>query len=102
MTSQPPPDFTASQLDFSQFHPLDHRLWQCSGYPGGKRTHLQYRWQFQWRDEIGRWLLCPLGRHAWVTWWRRGDDGRLQEGDSRTCQRCGTDEGPHANLWGSP
>jgi hypothetical protein len=57
------------KLDFSQFHPLDHSVRNCRGYPGGWRTHLKYRWEFQWEARLRRRLLCPLGRHQWSQWW---------------------------------
>ena len=54
------------KLDFSQFHPLDHSLARCHGYPGGWRAHLRYRWEFQWREDlVTRWLHLT-GRHHWI------------------------------------
>jgi hypothetical protein len=63
------------KLDFSEFHPLDHSVWECRGYPGGRRVHLRYRWDFQWRDELHAKFLCPLGRHRRVEWFGRGESG---------------------------
>jgi hypothetical protein len=71
MTPGGPPD--TKRLDFSQFHPLDHYLWQCTGYPGGHRRHLAYRWEFEWRHRLRSRTLCRLGRHSPVQWWRRYD-----------------------------
>lgn len=70
-----PPDFTRAELDFSEYHPLDHSLWRCEHYPGGHRRHLQYRWEFQWHSRIRRWTRCPLGLHRWVQAWRRDPRG---------------------------
>lgn len=63
------------KLDFSEFHPLDHSVWECRGYPGGRGRHLEYRWKFQWRDELHAKFLCPLGRHERVEWFGRGKSG---------------------------
>lgn len=75
------------KLDFSQFHPLDHSVLACRGYPGGRRRHLAYRWEFQVRDQVLRWVLCPFRRHRWVTWWRG------QQEDGVTCARCEKERG---------
>ncbi len=72
------------ELDFTGFHPLDHTVWACRGYPGGRRTHLAYRWDFQWRDKLRKWFLCPVNRHIPVTWWGQGRTGI-------SCQACGKD-----------
>jgi hypothetical protein len=71
-------------LDFSQFHPLDHSVWECRGYPGGRRRHLQYRWDFQWRDRLRGMTLCLIGKHAWVHWWR----GQTGESAGIVCRGC--------------
>lgn len=61
-------------IDFSQFHPLDHPLSRCHGYPGGWRTHLKYRWEFQWREDlVTRWLHL-IGRHHWIAFAARKVD----------------------------
>jgi hypothetical protein len=53
-------------LDFSQFHPIDHNVLECRGYPGGRRRHLRYRWIFHVQPWLRvRWLHAT-GRHAWV------------------------------------
>lgn len=59
------PGFTS--IDFSEFHPLDHSLKNCIGYPGGRLRHLKYAWNYQWREEVYRRTLCRVGRHedAW-------------------------------------
>ena len=54
------------QIDFSEFHPLDHPLHRCVGYPGGWRRHLTYRWEFQWRNDVTTWARHRVGRHTWV------------------------------------
>jgi hypothetical protein len=59
-------------IDFSEFHPLDHPLHRCQGYPGGWRRHLSYRWQYQWKDAIRAQTLCRCGRHRWITMRRPG------------------------------
>jgi hypothetical protein len=64
------------KLDFSQFHPLDHTVWECTGYPGGRRRHLKFRWQFVWKDKLRAMTFCRVGRHSWAKWWdRQGNTG---------------------------
>jgi hypothetical protein len=75
-------------LDFSEFHPLDHSAWACRGYPGGRRRHLRYRWDFQWRDQFRGKTLCLIGRHRWVQWWR----GQTGEPMGTTCLGCGKEK----------
>lgn len=41
------------ELDFSIFHPLDHTLEQCAGYPGGRARH----------QELNA-LFGPEGEHS--------------------------------------
>lgn len=57
------PRVEGKKVDFSGFHPLDHLLYQCRNYPGGWRTHLKYRWQFQWRSAIYSKTKCLVGWH---------------------------------------
>jgi hypothetical protein len=85
--SEPPPDYTGMNLDFSEFHPLDHSLWRCAGFPGGRRRHLSYRWQFQWGAEVRQRTLCVLRMHAWVRGWRRTDGEWTQL--PAACLSCG-------------
>lgn len=57
------------QLDFTQFHPLDHwvgtRL--CRSYHGGAIQHLRLKWWYQWSEPLlwlpHRMFMCPFGRH---------------------------------------
>lgn len=57
------------QVDFSQFHPLMHRIGSktCRGYYGGTRRHLQIWWWYKFDykpvDLWHRWVLCHLNRH---------------------------------------
>ena len=60
------------KLDFSEFHPLDHTLLGCRGYPGGWRRHLEYRWDFTTGPALRERTLCRLGRHRATQWWSRG------------------------------
>lgn len=70
----PPP----KRLDFSEFHPLDHRpgTAECRNYPGGVRRHVQYEWHFRTgpriRSFLGRHTLCHVGRHDPEVWFRGG------------------------------
>lgn len=85
--TEPPPEVPViKHLDFSQYHPLGHTLWACQGWPGGRRRHLEYRWDFQWRDWLRGKTLCLLGKHAWVQWFR-GRERNVYAGT--TCKACG-------------
>lgn len=65
-----PTDFPERpRIDFSAFHPLDHSLLRCFGYPGGWRRHLGYRWEFIWGPQLGRIFLCSVGRHRYTPYW---------------------------------
>lgn len=60
------------ELDFSEFHPLDH--WPGCGYcrslPGGVRNHLALAWAYKWPDLLARRTRCRVGWHRWVRGWR--------------------------------
>jgi len=58
------------KLDFSKFHPLDHSVWLCMGYPGGIRRHIEYAWLFRWEPALARVLLCSIGLHRWCEGWK--------------------------------
>jgi hypothetical protein len=69
-----PPDPEDVQLDFSQWHPLDH--WsgtaRCRTLYGGWRWHLRIAWEFKWRGQLRTHTLCKLGRHgAYVSGYSR-------------------------------
>lgn len=70
------------KLDFSEFHPLDHSVLRCNGFPGGRRRHLEYRWSYQWSESVKRWTLCVAHRHQWTTWHGRNGD------TSVSCRNC--------------
>lgn len=90
MTENSPPEIKS--LDFSEFHPLDHSVWRCTGFPGGRKRHLHYRWDFQWRDRLRSWTLCRLGRHRPVQWWGRtpaeADAGLPMTSRGWSCAAC--------------
>lgn len=58
------------KLDFSEFHPLDHNLRDCIGYPGGRWRHIKYRWEFQLREEVRARTTCKLGLHLYGPAWK--------------------------------
>lgn len=57
------PTIDAANLNVDDFHPLDHVLAECTGYPGGRRRHLTYQWEFQTRPRLHAATLCRLGFH---------------------------------------
>lgn len=64
------------ELDFSQYHPLDHWPFsaRCRDHYGGGRHHLRIAWRFRRRDEVvgvfARVSTCVIGRHKWQVWRR--------------------------------
>lgn len=74
-----------TKIDFSEFHPLDHRLWErrCwsrqiqPGYDqpiyGGPAHHLRLLWVYVYRDNLDCWIhkyfLCRFGKHMMVENW---------------------------------
>lgn len=55
-------------IDFSEFHPLDHSLIKCRGYPGGRRRHLEFSWDFIWKDRVRGQTVCRVGFHDFQVW----------------------------------
>jgi hypothetical protein len=74
-----PPKVDPKKLDFSEFHPLMHRLGsrECRSYYGGPKRHVQiwwwYKFEYKPKNVWHRWVLCRLGRHVPMTGWSRAD-----------------------------
>lgn len=77
------PDFNDVDLDFSEFHPLDHLPWQCGGLPGGWRKHVALAWEFKWHPWLVAQTACRLGRHQMINWFAQ--DGTFA---NRSCEYC--------------
>lgn len=66
------------ELDFSEFHPLDH--WPggayCRSLPGGTRNHLALTWRFRRKQQLiqpfHRVFRCWWGKHQWALWQTAG------------------------------
>jgi hypothetical protein len=87
------------QLDFSQFHPLDHfpGTRRCRSLPGGTLNHLVMDWQYRRQDQLRALTLCKIGRHGYGGVWQVRDDEdrknwRDREPDFEVCQSCGKDK----------
>ena len=79
------------KLDFSEYHPLDHSVFECKGYPGGKRRHLQYRWEFQVEPAISAAFhkpLCAVGLHDSEPWWQGSEFGEGVKPKGYMCRHC--------------
>lgn len=85
-----PPSF--NELDFSEYHPLDHypATRYCRLLPGGTRRHLEYMWDFKWRRDLHRAFVCPWGRHKYTKHWSRNRSGETREW--RACTYCSKTE----------
>ncbi len=70
------------KLDFSEFHPLDHSVFSCYGYPGGVERHLALMWKYQLKDAVGRNTLCRIGIHDYVDFFDSNDKTFV------SCSRC--------------
>jgi len=79
-----PPNINFDKIDFSGFHPLDHSLLECQGYPGGRRRHLEYWWDFKTKPELRAQTLCRLGMHSMTTLWK----GRENPVSFQACRYC--------------
>ena len=87
MSAPEPP--VIRHIDYSEYHPLDHSVWRC-GWPGGRRRHLRYRWEYQWRSRLRSATLCRLGCHDPIEWFGHAPDGSvLRAGVS--CADCDKD-----------
>ena len=83
-----PPEFPdVADITYDEFHPLGHPLWECGSWHA-VRLHLAYGWRFKWPADLRRVLLCPLGGHRYMQWWRTGTDGQTVPGPV-SCEACG-------------
>lgn len=81
------------KLDFSEYHDLFHSLWECRGYPGGRRRHINYLWDFKYRDRLRELTLCKIGRHIYVDWFLTVGPGELGGPPvGRSCLACWDDD----------
>lgn len=78
-----PPQIDPEKLDFSEFHPLDHSLFQCDD----KKKHWKLVWEFKWSGEIKRWTLCKIGIHNVGTVFKFKDGKPYKVW--RSCIHCG-------------
>lgn len=62
-----------SEIDFSQFHPLDH--WPgspyCRSLPGGFKNHMELYVDLKLAEDFRwiRWPLCLIGKHKFFVWY---------------------------------
>ena len=78
-----------SDLDFSEFHPLDHHILDpyCWGWAGGIPRHIQLWWDYQFMQDPWplRWWhrrQCARGNHEVTPYWDSKDlKGRMPEWD---------------------
>lgn len=77
-------NFDGYTLDFSQFHPLDHRPGdqRCRQLPGSWRNHLALAWRFKWSKTVAVATLCRARLHQPVQAWSN------KHGDHTMCKNC--------------
>lgn len=62
------------QFDFSEFHPLDHGIWDpvCWGWAGGIPRHINlwrlYQFQWPWQPYFAK-RSCNKGLHNVFVYW---------------------------------
>jgi hypothetical protein len=85
-----PPDLRGKTLDFSEFHPLDHRIWEahCRGLPGGRRRHFELRWSYITKPALRSWTTCRMGWHESAQVWRCDPPG-IPASTYTACFHCG-------------
>lgn len=76
-----PPEIDPNKLDFSQFHPLDHYLWEpyCRELYGGPLNHAQLWWEYKATHWLHEKTLCRIGLHTYTETWKREQDGTYDE-----------------------
>lgn len=100
-TPAAPPDIR--RLDFSRFHPQDHRAFarRCRSLPGGGPRHLRDWWDYRFEHHphiiIGRLACKALQRHEYAESWhahkatpaqRAGLERRPMYSDGASCLWC--------------
>jgi hypothetical protein len=90
MEYREPPNLAGTRLDFSEFHPLDHGVWEarCGELPGGRRRHIDLQWTYVVRPAVYAATSCRLGRHNPGQAWERGSGGDRQV-TWTLCVHCG-------------
>jgi hypothetical protein len=90
-----PPHIDPERLDFSIWHPIDHRPFdrRCREFYGGGRRHLYLLWEFKWEipTKIGIWTHCKRGSHEWGSWFKGAGPGNPPVYGGRMCVRCHKD-----------
>lgn len=91
----PPSEEQLRNLDFSEFHPLDH--WpgsaRCHEFFGGWRHHLRITWAFRRKPQLLAATRCRLGWHRPTTAFR--PSARVMW---RSCHDCGRRLGPNQPM----
>jgi len=92
------PEDRALELDFSEFHPLDHSVLssECSEYPGGRMRHASLYYQYPltgwFLREVWARVACPFGFHRFTqeTWTRSSAEDAWRT--FTACAACGEHE----------
>lgn len=84
------PKIDPDKLDFSQWHPLDHRPLskRCRDHYGGFRNHMNLLWDFKWdmHSKVKKVTHCFWGRHHSSPHWRGdGTPGSLKYAGQMCC-----------------
>jgi hypothetical protein len=59
------------ELDFSEFHPLDHcpAMSRCRSLPGGTRRHIALAMEFKWPSQLAQLTRCRVAWHRYTEGW---------------------------------
>jgi hypothetical protein len=81
-----------SEFDFSEFHPLDHSVWEpiCWGWAGGIPRHIGYWWRYQlewpWQQHMAK-RACDKGNHHVIAYWNKLPNPGVRA-DGFICRDC--------------
>jgi hypothetical protein len=89
-----------SKLDFSEFHPLDHSIFDpyCWGWYGGIKQHIILWWHYQLDldAKIHRTFFCARGKHTKTPYWKGRRFGENVPPTGYMCTYCEKELIPNA------
>lgn len=43
--------------------PVKHPPWKPCPFPGGRKEHASFQWEFQWKLDLAKRTLCRIDKH---------------------------------------